>query len=727
MPKIYIDNKEYDVKNGDNLLEAILSLGLDLPYFCWHPQLGSVGACRQCAVKQFKDENDKKGRILISCMEPVRDGMRISLEDTEAVEFRSGIIESLMTNHPHDCPTCDEGGECHLQDMTVMTGHTYRQYRFNKRTFNNQYLGPLVNHEMNRCIACYRCVRFYKDYAGGKDLDVLSAHNHVYFGRQKDGVLESEFSGNLVEICPTGVFTDKTLKKHFTRKWDYTSAPSVCNLCSLGCNIIAGERYGQIRRIRSRYNYNVNGYFICDRGRFGYEYMNSDQRIKSPSIFHGDTNTYKEVTVETILNDLKPVLKSSKTILGIGSARSSLESNYALKKLVGEENFYTGLSSVEHDLTLLASEILQKSPAGKYSLKEVEKSECVLILGEDITNTAPMLALAVRQAVRQQPMKTLEKFNIHKWDDKAVREAIQSDKGPAFSITPAPTKLDELSATEIHLLPDEIAELGYAVAHFIDQDADLPKGISAERKAMAKDIAGELAGSDNTVIISGMSCMNPDILRAASNIAGALVKKKKQAGLCLTFPEANSLGIGLLGGRKMTDILQNADKTYDALIILENDIYRKLPEKIADQLLKSFKDVIVLDYLENKTAAKARYVMSTAVITESDGHLVNNEGRVQPFYRVYEPDRNIQPGWRWIQAIADISGRTEIAGLEKIEDWCRAIETDYPVFKGLNDMASSSGFRIGAQKIARETHRYSGRTAIHADQTIHEPQASARR
>ena len=113
--------------------------------------------------------------------------------------------------------------------------------------------------------------------------------------------------------------------------------------------------------------------------------------------------------------------------------------------------------------------------------------------------------------------------------------------------------------------------------------------------------------------------------------------------------------------------------------------------------------------------------MSAAVITESDGHLVNNEGRVQPFYRVYEPDRNIQPGWRWIQAMADISGRTEIAGLEKIEDWCSAIETDYPVFKGLNDMASSSGFRIGAQKIARETHRYSGRTAIHADQTIHEP------
>ena len=130
----------------------------------------------------------------------------------EAAEFRAAITELLMTNHPHDCPVCDEGGECHLQDMTVMTGHNQRRYRFGKRTHRNQDLGPLIEHEMNRCIACYRCLRFYQEYAGGHDLDVFQSHNHVYFGRHEDGVLESEFSGNLVEVCPTGVFTDKTLK-----------------------------------------------------------------------------------------------------------------------------------------------------------------------------------------------------------------------------------------------------------------------------------------------------------------------------------------------------------------------------------------------------------------------------------------------------------------------------------------------------------------------------------
>ena len=149
----------------------------------------------------------------MSCMTPAAEGTRISIDDPEAAEFRAGIIEGLMLNHPHDCPVCDEGGECHLQDMTVMTGHDYRRYEFDKRTFRNQNLGPLVNHEMNRCIQCYRCVRYYRDYAGGDDLNAFASRNTVFFGRHEDGVLENEFSGNLVEVCPTGVFTDKTLKQ----------------------------------------------------------------------------------------------------------------------------------------------------------------------------------------------------------------------------------------------------------------------------------------------------------------------------------------------------------------------------------------------------------------------------------------------------------------------------------------------------------------------------------
>ena len=181
MATLYIDDKPYVVKPGKNILETCLTLGFDLPYFCWHPSLGSVGACRQCAIKVFKNEEDKTGRIIMSCMEPVTDKQRISISDTEATAFRANVIEWLMINHPHDCAVCDEGGSCHLQDMTVMTGHTYRRFQYKKRTYQNQNLGPFINHEMNRCIQCYRCVRFYRDYAGGHDLEAFASKDNVYF------------------------------------------------------------------------------------------------------------------------------------------------------------------------------------------------------------------------------------------------------------------------------------------------------------------------------------------------------------------------------------------------------------------------------------------------------------------------------------------------------------------------------------------------------------------
>ncbi|HUS82861.1 MAG TPA: 2Fe-2S iron-sulfur cluster-binding protein, partial [Dehalococcoidia bacterium] len=325
MAKIIIDEREYEVGDGQNMLQAALSVGLDLPYFCWHPAMGSIGACRQCAVRLFRDANDTQGRLAMACMTPAAEGARISIDDQEARDFRVSVIEWLMASHPHDCPVCDEGGECHLQDMTVMAGHNYRRYAGKKRTFRNQDLGPLVNHEMNRCIQCYRCVRFYRDYADGRDFDVFGIRNQVYYGRQFDGVLESEFSGNLVEVCPTGVFTDKTLKQHYSRKWDLQTAPCVCVHCGVGCNVIAGERNGTLRRIYNRYNGEVNGYFLCDRGRFGYEFVNGERRMRRPLARAGRDAEAAPVDGEEALRLTAEALKRGKRVIGIGSPRASLE------------------------------------------------------------------------------------------------------------------------------------------------------------------------------------------------------------------------------------------------------------------------------------------------------------------------------------------------------------------------------------------------------------------
>jgi len=279
---ISIDGRSYPAAPHKNLLQVCLEQGLDLPYFCWHPALGSVGSCRQCAVTQFQDEQDSEGRLVMACMTPAKAGLRIGLAHPTAEAFRRQVVEWLMLNHPHDCPVCEEGGECHLQDMTVMTGHTYRRNRFPKRSFRNQDLGPFLGHEMNRCITCYRCVRFYRDYAGGDDLQELGIGDRVWFGPSRPGPLQSPFSGNLVEVCPTGVFTDRVFSRRYTRKWDLQSAPSVCVHCAVGCNTRLGARYGELRRITNRHHPEVNGYFLCDRGRYGHGFVQAATRIREP-------------------------------------------------------------------------------------------------------------------------------------------------------------------------------------------------------------------------------------------------------------------------------------------------------------------------------------------------------------------------------------------------------------------------------------------------------------
>jgi NADH-quinone oxidoreductase subunit G len=714
MATLFIDNKPYEVTPGKNLLETCLTLGLDLPYFCWHPSLGSVGACRQCAIKVYKDEHDTKGKLIMSCMEPVTDKQRISITDHDAEEFRGHVIGWLMTNHPHDCAVCDEGGSCHLQDMTVMTGHNYRKFNYKKRTFKNQNLGPFINHEMNRCITCYRCVRFYKDYAGGKDLDAFASRNNVYFGRHEEGTLESEFSGNLAEVCPTGVFTDKTLKQHYTRKWDLTTAPSICQHCSVGCNIIAGERYGSLRSITSRYHGEVNGYFICDRGRFGYEFVNAPDRVRQP-LFNGAV-----ADKDKVLHEINRSLTKAK-VIGIGSPRASLQSNFALKALVGEDNFYHGVSENEHNLAELVIKILKEGPARTPSMKEVEEADAVFILGEDLTNTAPMLALAVRQSVRQKPMEAVAANHIPSWHDAAARELVQDDKGPLFVATVSNTKLDDVASQTFRAAPDELARLGFAVAHLLDSTVPAVDNLLPGEQTLAERIAKTLSEAKRPVIISGASCETGNVIKAAANVAWALTKKNKAAGIVLTMPECNSLGLAMMGGHRLQSAFNAVLNNHaDTAIIMENDLYRHGKPQVVDAFLKKCKQVIVLDHSNHATTKKANFLIPAGTFAESDGTLVSNEGRAQRFFQVYEATDVIQESWRWLLNIGVSAGNTRMAAWKNFADITAAISNEESLLRGIDQITPPPSFRIAGQRIPREPHRYSGRTAMNANVNVSE-------
>ena len=232
MPNLIIDNMSVDVPAGTRVIDAAEQLGIMIPRFCYLKVLGAVGACRMCAVHFVA--GPVKG-VEMSCMVEAEDGMEVSTGDAKAVDFRRQVIEWLMVNHPHDCPVCDEGGQCLLQDETVSGGHGIRRYPGLKRTYRDQHLGPFIQQEMNRCIHCYRCARFYQEYAGYRDFGVLQIGSRIFYGRYEDGALESPFAGNLVDICPTGVFTDKPAR-YRARRWDMQRSPSVCINCGIGCN-----------------------------------------------------------------------------------------------------------------------------------------------------------------------------------------------------------------------------------------------------------------------------------------------------------------------------------------------------------------------------------------------------------------------------------------------------------------------------------------------------------
>lgn len=807
MAVIHIDGTTVEVDSSDNLLQACLSLGIDVPYFCYHPALGSVGSCRQCAVKQYQNKEDMeagRGRLVMSCMVAPGDDMYISVTDDEAKAFRKSMVELLMVNHPHDCPTCEEGGHCHLQDMTYMSGHNRRRYRFTKRTHHNQELGPFIAHEMNRCIACYRCVRFYKDYAGGEDLGVYGSNERVYFGRDKDGQFESEFSGNLTEVCPTGVFTDKTHSDRYNRKWDMQYAPSICHGCSAGCNISAGERYGELRRIENRYNGEVNRYFLCDRGRFGYGYVN---RVDRPTqALERINDKHVKINIDYALDETIKRIKDKK-VIGIGSPRASLETNFALKNMVGFDSFSTGLNHQQQALVNKCIEVLSTEGIYNPGMADIESHDAVLVLGEDITQTSSRVALSIRQAAKNEAIKMAAATKTQSWLAEPVKRIGQGVQSPVYIIDVIQTKLEDISKVSVVASPEDITKLGFkvadAIANLVDDLAQIADAQRAQQdadeasdpmQALAQQIAYDLIQADKPLVVSGTSLSSIALIEAAAQITQALTQKRAaikaaeqqqveahnakveaaeaqaataqqsedkdlsakpnkpetgvdteaqddverepatklelkevnknyhaQAGIYLAVPDANSIGVCMLGGQSVEELLAT---DFDVVIVAENQLTDAIDAHKLTQLLAD-KTVIALDHQLLDWHKDVDIVLPAASFAEADGTLISAEGRAQRFFQVYDneyyhPMSSIKEGWRWLHAVhSSLEGRD--ADWTLLDDVINALIATHPKLAGIKDAAPDADYRMTGLKIARQPRRYSGRTSMRAPVSVHEP------
>ena len=631
MPELVIDDQEIEVAPGTKVIEAAAQLGIMIPRFCYHPALGSVGACRVCAVKFL--QGPLKG-VQMSCMIEAKDDMVVSTTDKEAVDFRKHVIEWLMLNHPHDCPVCDEGGHCLLQDMTVSGGHGIRRYPGKKRTYPDQHLGPLVQHEMNRCIHCYRCARYYQEFTGYRDLGVMRNASHTYFGRFQEGILESPFTGNLGDICPTGVYTDKP-SRFFGRRWDYQRSPSVCINCCLGCHTVVSIRYREVKRQEARYSKDVNGHFICDRGRYGFFYANLESRPRSARVDGREVSG--DQAVQAAKNKLAQISRDAgpSAVAAAGSPRSSLETQAMLKHLCRINGWVNPVFFMDPALTTrVKTSIARLESELTVPLREVEKADYILAVGADPINEAPMLALAMRQAWRNGA-------GVAVLDPRPVSMPLD--------FVHLPVALDDLSFHIVSFIKgsvdrDAATRLGNKAAEFYDAAATNHLSTNAQDELIST-VIHDLRMSERPVVVCGTDIVHHPVPGLAADFVLLLQAAGKKAGLFYQLPGANAFGAGLLSDQRgsFLQIIEGIENgAIKSLILTECDPFHRFADrKRLERALNRLDLLIVTDYIDSEAAQKAHIFLPAATLYEAGGVFISQEGRAQAAPRAYDGGRPI--------------------------------------------------------------------------------------
>ena len=570
----------------------------------------------------------------MSCMIEAQDDMVVSTTDKEAVDFRKHVIEWLMLNHPHDCPVCDEGGHCLLQDMTVSGGHGIRRYPGDKRTYPDQYLGPLVQHEMNRCIHCYRCSRYYQEFTGYRDLGVMRNANHTYFGRFQDGILESPFTGNLSDICPTGVYTDKP-SRFFGRRWDYQRSPSVCINCCLGCHTVANIRYREVKRQEARFSKDVNGYFICDRGRYGFFYANLESRPRSARV--DGQEVLWDQAVQAAKNKLAQISREAgpSAVAAAGSPRSSLETQAMLKHLCRINGWVDPVFFMDPALTTRVKTSMARLESElTVPLSEVEKADYILAVGADPVNEAPMLALAMRQAWRNGA-------GVAVLDPRPVSMPLD--------FVHLPAALDDLSFHLVSFIKGSVDRdiatmLGNKAAEFYDAAAADHLSTDSQDELISS-VIHDLRMSKRPVVVCGTDIVPHPVPGLAADFVLLLQAAGKKAGLFYQLPGANAFGAGLLSDQRgsFLQIIEGIENgAIKSLILTECDPFHRFADrKRLERALSSLDLLVVMDYIDSEAAQKAHIFLPTATLYEAGGIFINQEGRAQAVPRAYEGGRPI--------------------------------------------------------------------------------------
>ena len=627
MIKIKIDGKALEVKPKTSIIEVADKVGIDIPRFCYHKKLSVAANCRMCLV-----EVKNFAKPLPACATQVMEGMEISTKSKFTKDTQKSVMEFLLINHPLDCPICDQGGECDLQDTAVAYGASKTRYTEEKRVVFDKNIGPLISTDLTRCIQCTRCVRFLKEVGGMAELGLIGRGEHAEISAYVDKSVESELSGNIIDLCPVGALTSKPFR-YSARSWELSRRSTIACHDSLGSNIEAHVKDNIVKRVIPKENESINECWISDRDRFSYEGLNHKDRINLP--LKREKNQWKEIDweeayelIEKNITDID--IKKSNKIGIICSPQSTLEEGFLLKKIAKE------LNTSHIDYRLLEKSFSENNNWLGCKIDEIESHDAILVVGSNLKHDQPLLAHRFRRYANKRNNFSI----ITSYDD--------------FYSTRCLEKVIVNPSAYINYLLMILKQVQLSTKYKINSEVIKNLLKAAKPSNEAKRIAKSLLSNKSKAIFLGHQILHLDdgdnIKLVAMHIAQAV-----GATFGLIPGYANSVGLNelnlntdnisadkILSQSKEAYIMMNFDPLYD---------YHS-PKKINSALKKAKFNLAISPYISD-SFKEFDVVLPMTPFTETSGTFINMEKTIQSFSAVTPPVGQSRPGWKILRVLAN--------------------------------------------------------------------------
>ncbi|WP_455206706.1 NADH-quinone oxidoreductase subunit NuoG [Kaarinaea lacus] len=648
MANIEIDGKKIEARDGAMVIEAADEAGIYIPRFCYHKKLSIAANCRMCLV-----EVEKAAKPLPACATPVTDGMRVFTKSVKAIDAQKGVMEFLLINHPLDCPICDQGGECELQDIAMGYGNDVSKFAEKKRVVKDKDLGPLIATDMTRCIHCTRCVRFGTEIAGIRELGATGRGEHMEIGTYVTRNVTSEMSGNVIDLCPVGALTSKPFR-FSARAWELVERESIAPHDCIGSNLQIHVRNGkEVVRVVPRENETINETWISDRDRFSYEALNSDDRLKTPLIkVDGEwKETDWETALQATLSGINRVIAESgvENFAALASPTGTIEELYLLQKLMRRLR----IPNIDHRIRQTDFTFSNEDPVYPWlgqDIQNLEKNNAVLLVGSNIRKDQPIAAHRFRKACHNG----LKLMHLNAVDYEfympVAAKIVTSPKlfmrelvGIAAALIKtsgksAPAGFDKLSAgvevTSAHRqIADNLQNGGISAVLLGPQAINHPHASSIRMLAS---------------LISSFSQSQFGYLPEAGNTVGAWI-----SGF---VPHRNPGGVPAESeGFNASQSLEKGLKGY-LLFNIEPDVESANPAH-ANQSLSNANFVVALSYFGSDNIKQyADVILPVAPFTETSGTFVNAEGTWQSFTGVVSPPGDARPAWKVFRVLGNLFG-----------------------------------------------------------------------